>query len=397
MNAPARFRVGSAVLSRKALRWRRSGHPWVFRDDLVSLEDVPTHVVAVRDEDGREHGIAASSTRSKIGLRFVEDAATLTRDRERWFAERIDEAIARRATLDDTNAYRVVAADGDGIPGLIVDRYGDVLVLQALIPFVDAQLDLIVPALVERFEPRMLLARNDLRVRGLEGLEAGVELLHGRRVREVEYFDADLRFVARPWDGQKTGAFLDQRPARRLARSLAAGQEVLDLCCYQGAFALHCARGGAAAILAIDASQSAIDAARVSAERNAIRTVEFRRGKVAPQLAALVEEGRKFCLVVLDPPAFAKSRAELEAATRGYIELNAKAMRTVAPGGHFLTCSCSYAMRAEAFRKLLGEAARRAGRRFIDRGRVQPALDHPVLLGLPEADYLQVQHLEAQA
>lgn len=395
MSGRARFRVGSAVVSRKGARWHRGGHPWVFRDDLVSFDDVPSHVVRVHDEAGRALGYAASSSKSKIALRFLGASGEVERDREAWFARRLRDAAARRAVLDEeTDAYRVVAADGDGLPGLIVDRYADVLVLQALTPFVEAQIDLIVPVLVELFAPRMVLARNDLRVRALEGLPAEVALLHGRRVRSVLYRDGELRFEVDPWTGQKTGAFLDQRPARRLARELAAGRDVLDLCCYHGGFALHAARGGARSVLAVDASQTAIDAGRAAAERNDVRTVEFRRGKVAALAAEFVGDARQFGLVVLDPPAFAKSRAELEAATRGYIELNAKAMRLVAPGGTLITCSCSYALRAEAFKKLLAEAARRSGARFVDRGRLAPAVDHPVLLGLPEADYLQVHQLE---
>lgn len=407
-----RFRLGRAVVGRKGLRWHRSGHPWLFRDDLLSLEDVPTHLCRVEDERGVDLGLAASSSRSKIGLRFVDGPRVGARParegepestdgsepvtaeaRQAWFARRIDAAIERRRPLEaETDACRMVASDGDGIPGLLVDRYADILVLQALTPFVDSQLDLIVPVLVDRLGPRMVLARNDLRVRALEGLESGVELLHGRRVAHVEIQEHGIRSVVDPWTGQKTGAFLDQRPARKLVMERASGR-VLDLFCYQGGFALHARRGGATSVLAVDASAAAIEEVVAASKRNGLDGIEARRGKAVPVLQELIASRASFDGVIVDPPAFAKSKAELEAATRGYVELNAKAMRVVAPGGWVVTCSCSYALRAEAFKKILAEAARRAGRSFVDRGRIPPAIDHPVRLGLPEADYLQAHFL----
>ena len=389
-----RYSLGHAVVGRKGMRWHRTGHPWVFRDDLVEFQDVPTHLCRVQDEQGRELGLAASSSQSKIALRFVAGPGSEIEDREAWFAARLDAAIARRRELrEDCSAWRVVAGDGDLLPGLLVDRYADVLVLQVLTPFIETQIDLIVPHLVRRFEPRMVLARNDLRVRALEALPEAIELLHGRRVASVEIEEHGLRWVVDPWAGQKTGAFLDQRPAHALVEARAHGQ-MLDLFCYQGGFALHARRGGAESVLAVDASASAIAEVEAAATRNGLDGIEARRAKVVPVMSELLGAGRQFDGIVLDPPAYAKSKADLEAATRGYIELNAKAMRLAAPGAWLLTCSCSYALRPEAFRKILAEAARRAQRCFIDRGRLASAVDHPVRLGLPESDYLKVHLLE---
>lgn len=391
-----RFAIGRAVVTRKGARWHASGHPWIFRDDTKVCETTPTHVCRVVDEEGRELGFAASSPQSKIALRDLgrSSPGSTSSEREAFFAARIDAAISLRRPLEAvTDAYRVIASEGDGLPGLIVDRYADVLVLQALTPFVDAQIDLIVPPLVERLAPRMVLARNDLRVRGLEGLDAGIALLHGRRVSEVSYRDHDLSFVVDPWVGQKTGAFLDQREARRYVREHARGR-VLDLFCYQGAFAFHARRGGAESVLAVDSSERAILEVEKGMARNGLDHIEARRAKVAPLLRELAAQGEIFDIVICDPPAFAKSKGDLLRATRGYLELNARAMQVVAPGGVLVTCSCSYGLRDEAFVKILAEAARRAERSFVDRGRLAVALDHRVLLGHADADYLKVHALE---
>ncbi|MCB9892376.1 MAG: class I SAM-dependent rRNA methyltransferase [Planctomycetes bacterium] len=392
-----RFSIGLAVVSRKGMRLHHSGHPWIYRDDLVEFRDVPTHVCELVDESRTSLGYAASSSASKIALRFLgrESPGTTVSEREAWFARCIDTAIDARRDLETrTDAYRVIASEGDGLPGLIVDRYADVLVLQALTPFVDSQLDLIVPRLVERFESRMIVGRNDLRVRRIEGLSASVELLHGRRVASTLYRDDDLEFSVDPWSGQKTGAFLDQRVARQWVRRHARGR-VLDLFCYEGAFSFHARRGGADSVLAVDSSERAIAEVEAGIERNGLDRIEARRSKVAPLLQSLADEDARFDLVICDPPAFAKSKGDLQRATRGYTELHGRAMRVVAPGGALVACSCSYALRDEAFGQLLATAARRTGRRFVDRGRLRVGEDHRLLLGHPEADYLKVHVLEA--
>lgn len=396
MSSASRFSVGLATLTAKGRRWHATGHPWVFRDDVARLEEGRGLLVRVQDDAGRGLGLASLSPGSKIALRFLERGPEAEiRDRFAWFRGRLERALRRRDALaGETNACRVVSSEADGLPGLIVDRYADVLVLQSLTRFVEEHLDHIVPLLVELCEPTMVLARNDVRVRRLEGLEERVDLCHGRRTERVEIYEHGLSFVVEPFRGQKTGFYLDQRPARRLIQRIARGR-VLDLYCYTGGFALHAARGDADSVLAVDTSRRALEAVVQGAARNGLAGIEVRHGRVPALLKALVDSGERFDVVVLDPPAFAKSRGAVEAAFRGYVDLNRKALRLLARGGSLLTSSCSYNMRPELFRAALAEAATRAGPGFLDRGRLAPARDHPVLLGFPESDYLKVHLLEA--
>ena len=392
-----RFALGSARISKKGARWHSGGHPWIYSDDVEEVDEGRGFVVRVFGPDQRELGLACWSPQSKIALRMLERGAGHDlEDRMAWFAARLDAAIERRAPLrDESNAMRLVSSEADGLPGLIVDRYADVLVLQSLTPFIEEHLDHIVPSLVQRTQAAMVLARNDVRVRDFEGLPRGIDILHGTRREHVEIQEHGLRLRVDPFTGQKTGYFLDQRPARELVMQRARGS-VLDLFCYIGGFALHAARGGAERVVAIDSSARAIQEVEAGAARNGLEDrVEARQQKANQALEALAAEGARFDGIIVDPPAFAKSRAQLEGAERGYLDLNAKAMRLLAPGGWMLCCSCSANMRPARFQSLLAEAAARARRGFLDRGRLQPALDHPVLLGLPESDYLKVHLLEA--
>ncbi|MDP6423480.1 MAG: class I SAM-dependent rRNA methyltransferase [Planctomycetota bacterium] len=395
-----RFEVGRATLTAKGRRWHATGHPWAWRDDISAVEEGRGFLVRVRDDRGDELGVATWSPSSKIALRFVgagqDEAEDPLGDRLAWFRARLQRAIERRAVLAaETDACRLVSAEADGLPGLIVDCYAKTVVLQSLTPFIEEHLDHIVPALVDLVGASSVIARNDVRVRRLEGLAEGVELCHGSCPDRVDIVEHGLRLSVDPWRGQKTGFFLDQRPARARAEALAAESQgpVLDLFCYTGGFALHAARGGGGEVMAVDSSGTAVSELAAAAERNGLANVEAVQGKVARVLRQLEREGRRFAGIVLDPPAFAKSRADVDAAHRGYVDLNARAMGLLQPGGWMLTCSCSFNMRAERFREVLREAAARAGRRVFDRGRLAPAIDHPVLLGLPESDYLKMHLL----
>lgn len=391
-------RIGRAVLSPKGSRWQRTGHPWIFQDDISDLDPGEAHLVEVIGHKGHRLGISTWSPESKIALRMLLPGARAEiPDLAAFLRHRIQAAMARRRPLQaETNAWRIVSSEADGLPGLIVDRYAEALVLQSLTPFAEAHLGLIVPILVELLEPEMILARNDAGVRRLEGLPRIVELLHGRRMPRVRIREHDLQLEIDPYRGQKTGFFLDQRPARKLVeeQSSRSQGEILDLCCYTGGFSLHAARGGATRVLAVDQSEDALDEVRQAAERNGLPQIETRQGNVFDVVKELLHENRRFAGIVLDPPAFAKSRREVQGATRGYQDLNSKSLRLLAPGGWLVTCSCSYNMTPELFHAMLRKSAARAGVACLDHGRLPPALDHPVPLNLPEADYLKVHHLE---
>ncbi|HHI79094.1 MAG TPA: class I SAM-dependent rRNA methyltransferase [Planctomycetes bacterium] len=388
--------VGVYRLSKKGLRWFQKGHPWIFRDDLEEIEAPDRDLLArLVDPSGKPLAWASYSPHSKITLRILErgpgDGPAELRS---WIAERVRQAVeARRPLARETNGCRLVSSEGDALPGLIVDRFADVLVVQFMTPFIQGLATTIVPTLVELLEPRMILARNNAKVRRLEGLPLEITLLHGTRVEKVWFEENGLSFPVDPFLGQKTGFFLDQRPARGRVRALAsAGGEILDLCTYSGGFALNAAKGGAESVLAVDVSKSSLDLLEEARLANELSGVERVEANAFSFLKDLLEEGRRFDGIILDPPAFARSKREVEGAKRGYTKLNRRCLQLLRPGGWLLTCSCSYHATPSLFRNLLGEAAR--GMRVQDLGRIPPPEDHRVLLGFPESDYLKVHLLK---
>ncbi len=347
----------------------------------------------VEDPRGRFIGQALLSPRSEIRLRLLErtdrpvDAS--------WWHERLAAAIARREGIDAT-ACRLVHGEGDGLPSLVLDRYDRYLVGQLLSAGLETQRPAILSALRELLRPAGVLLRHDVPVRRREGLSDEVELVGGEVPREVEVREGAIRYLAAPWDGQKTGAFLDQRPHRLLAGALARpGGQALDCFTYHGSFALHLA-GRAAGVLALDASEDALTRARANAALNGIETIEWRRADVFEALRALARSAERFDTIVLDPPAFAKSRASVPAALRGYREINLRAMRCLAPGGVLLTASCSFHVRLPEFLAMLAEAAGDSGRRVRLRRILGQGEDHPEVLTVPETGYLKGAVLEAE-
>ena len=292
------------------------------------------------------------------------------------------------------SGVRLVHGEADGVPGLVVDAYGTSLVLQATAAVVDRSLDAVVPVLVERTGAQMVLARHDLAVRRLEGLPEEVTLLHGRRIEEVEIEEHGVVHRVRPFTGQKTGFYLDQRPARRIAQQLAAGRRVLDLFAYQGGFGLAALAGGAVSALAVDQSAVALGLAEEAARRNGLEGLEVLRGNAFRVLRRLRDERRDFDLVVLDPPAFAKSRREVSGARRGYRDLNRMALRLLAPGGSLITSSCSHHLMPPMFEEILRQSAAGLPFRTVLRQRIMAGPDHPVWISLPESEYLKVLVLE---
>jgi 23S rRNA (cytosine1962-C5)-methyltransferase len=375
------------TITRRGAERARGGHLWIYRSDVRDAGEAEGGaVVRVRDERGRAVGQALYSSRSEIALRLLTTREeTIDRD---WWRARLRAAAARREGVErEAGAYRLVYSEGDLLPSLIVDKYGDVLVLQTLSQGTDALKNLFTELLVEEFAPRSIVERNDVRVRGLEGLPLQAGVLHGGEPGELEVEQHGVRFRVAPLGGQKTGAFLDQRENHLAARAYARGR-ALDCFTFNGGFALSIA-GVCESVLGLDISAEAVAASRRNAELNGASNVEFREANVFDALHALESAGERFDTIVLDPPAFAKNRASVEAAARGYKEINLRALKMLAPGGHLVTCTCSYHMTEPLFLEVLADAARDAHRRVQLVERRTQARDHPVLLGVPETLYLK--------
>jgi 23S rRNA (cytosine1962-C5)-methyltransferase len=364
----------------------RQGHLWIYRSDVVDVDAKGGAVVSVKDERGNFVGQALFSDSSQIALRFLTQSDEDI-DRE-WWRRRITEAANRRNIGSDTNAYRLIYSEGDLLPSLIVDRYADVLVLQTLSQGTDAVKSLLIEILVEEFKPRAVIERNDARVRSLEGLPLIAGTVYGDAPAELEILQHGLRFHVEPLGGQKTGSFLDQRENRLAARAAAQTTNrgrALDCFTFNGAFALHLA-SVCDNVIGIDISGEAVAAAQRNAALNEITNVEFREANVFDVLRE-VETG--FDVIVLDPPAFAKNRASLKAAIRGYKEINLRALKLLNPGGVLITCTCSYHVSEELFLEILAQAALDAHRRVQIVEKRMQATDHPALVGMPETYYLK--------
>ena len=372
------------VTARGAERWVR-GHPWIYRSDVQDEPSAPG-LVGVQDPRGRFIGQALYSPRSEIRLRMLERterAVDLA-----WWREHLSRCEERRAGIDAT-AYRLVHGEGDGLPSLVVDKYDRWLVIQLLSAGLDTMRLEIVEALVEVFHPDGILLRNDAPVRRREGLTEASSAGYGDVPREIEVREGPVRYLAAPWEGQKTGAFLDQRPNRLLAGVLARpGGRALDCFAYHGSFALHLA-GRAGSVLALDESREALDRGAANAELNQISNIEWRLGDAFETLRSFARARDRFDTIVLDPPAFAKSRSAVAAALRGYHEINLRAMRCLAPAGILLTASCSAHVRLPEFLGMLADAARDSGRRVLLRQVLGQGEDHPEVLTIPETGYLK--------
>ena len=364
----------------------RQGHLWIYRSDVVDVDAKGGAVVAVKDERGNFVGQAFFSDSSQIALRFLTQSdEEINRE---WWRRRITEAAHRRNTSADTNAYRLIYSEGDLLPSLIVDRYADVLVLQTLSQGTDAVKSLLIEILVEEFKPRAVIERNDARVRSLEGLPLIAGPVYGDAPAELEILQHGLRFHVEPLGGQKTGSFLDQRENRLAARATAQTTNrgrALDCFTFNGAFAMHLAPV-CEKVIGVDISGEAVAAARRNAALNEMTNVEFREANVFDVLRE-IEPG--FEVIVLDPPAFAKNRASLKAAIRGYKEINLRALKLLNPGGVLITCTCSYHVSEELFLEILAQAALDSHRRVQLMEKRMQATDHPALVGMPETYYLK--------
>ncbi len=366
----------------------KSGHVWVYRSDVLSSDGIPPGaVVTVTDQRGKPLGTALYSSTSQIAIRLV--SADPFVDFPALLSKRIADAVNYRESLvRDTDAYRVIFSEADFLPGLIVDRYNDILSLQVLTQAMDANpvREIVISELTARLHPESIVERTDPRVRELESLlPRSSGLLHGER-RATTFTMNGVRFHFDALEGQKTGAFLDQRDNYAASAGYAKG-EALDVFCYQGGFALHlaphCTR-----VTGVDSSRPALEVADRNAALNG-REIDWIEANAFDLLKDYASSSRRYDTVVLDPPAFAKTRRDLDSALRGYKELNLRALKMLRPGGLLVTCSCSYHVGQSEFLEMLGASAldaRRSLRLIEVRGQ---AKDHPVLLNVAETAYLK--------
>lgn len=364
----------------------RGGHPWIYRSDVRDAEAAPGAVVRVLGPKDRPLGYALFSDQSQIVLRVIARGETAI-DHAFWRA-RLRAAIAFRDALHlDATAVRLVHGEADLLPSLIVDRYADYLVVQALSQGMDRLLPTIVPLLVELTGAKGVLARNDPKVRQLEGLKQNVAILHGDVPQTVDVREGPVRYSVDPWHGQKTGLFLDQRENREAAARYASGR-VLDAFSYNGGFALRLA-SVARDVTALDSSADAVARITQNAAANKLTNVTAREANVFDELRHLERDGARFDTIVLDPPAFAKNKQSVPKALAGYKEINLRALRLLNPGGYLITCSCSYNVDEAMFGQVLYEASVDSHRQVTVVEKRMQGRDHPVLLGVPETYYLK--------
>jgi len=374
-------------VNRKGANRVASGHPWIFSSDVAERDHAaPGSVVRVADPERRALGMAHYSSTSQICLRLL--SREIQEIGPEFFAQRLAEANEfRRMVVRDTDAYRVVHGEGDRLPALVVDRYSDYLVIQTLDQGMDAAKDWIVAALVNLFSPRGIIARNDVAVRAHEQLPLETGVVYGEAPGDLTVHMNGLSFRADLLGGQKTGIFLDQRENYLAAAGYAHGR-ALDCFTSTGSFALHLA-AKCESVEAVDSSAAALATAEANRLANGIGNVTFREADVFEVLAGYASARREFSTVVLDPPAFAKSRRNLEAAARGYKEINLRALRLLGPGGVLVTCSCSHHLSEAMLLEIVAEAALDAKRELRVLERRTQAQDHPILLTVPETCYLK--------
>lgn len=377
------------VVNRAAASRVRAGYPWVFATDIVAAPDgsLDMDVVEVVDRAGRLLGTALYAAGSRLALRVL-GGGELTLDRG-LLEERIRRAAARRQRwFGSSDAHRVVHAEADRLPGLVVDRYRDVAVVQTAARAMDAREPEIAEAVAAVLGVRLVIARDDGSARDFEGLPRRRGVLWGTGATTVVYEEAGSRFETDLLTDSKTGSFLDQAENHRQAQCYATG-EALDAFTYHGGFALALARGGATSVLALDEADEAVARTRHNAAHNQLTQVTVAQRNAFDALRQFEAEGRSFDVVVLDPPALAKRKSGMAAAERAYKELNLRGWRLLRAGGVLITCSCSGKLSAERFGAIVAAAARDAGRAVQLLERRSAGRDHPALLGVPETDYLK--------
>jgi 23S rRNA (cytosine1962-C5)-methyltransferase len=378
--------IPTAVVSARGEDRIRSGHPWVYQSDVEDVAAEPGAIVDVLGPRQRFLGSAFYSSQSQISLRI------LTRNEEEvddaFWRSRIQAAVAFRESLNlNATAYRLVHGEGDLLPSLIVDRYANILVVQALSQGMDRHLPALLPHLLDATGADGVLARNDPRVRLLEGLEQRVDVLHGEVPDSIPVQEGGIEYDVDPRHGQKTGLFLDQRENREAAAQYARGR-TLDCFSYNGGFALRLARQ-CERVEALDISGEAVARISANAARNGIGNLSAREANVFDELRHLEKSDERFDTIVLDPPAFAKNKTSIPKALAGYKDINLRALRLLAPGGYLITCSCSYNVDEATFAGVIYEASSDSQVSVTVVEKRMQGRDHPVLLGVPETYYLK--------
>lgn len=375
------------VITRKGESRLESGHLWVYSSDVSDRGKAQAgDVVQVVNQRGRSLGTALYSASSQITLRLLSPGK-IDSIEDFLFARLSDALEHRRRVVQDSDCYRLVHADGDLLPALVVDRYGDYLAVQLLNQATDRLSATIVACLKRLIDPEGIVARNDASVRKLEGLPSDVRVIDGEIPAEVEVHMNGLKLLADLTGGQKTGIYLDQRENYLAAQRHARGR-ALDCFTSTGGFALHLARA-CDSVEGVDSSAKAIESARANAAANQLTNIDFREADVFHLLSGYVSARRSFDCIVIDPPAFAKNKATLDQAIRGYRDLNLRALRLLGKGGVLVTCSCSYHVSEADLLAVTAEAALDAGRRLRVLERRAQAADHPILLTVPETHYLK--------
>ena len=366
-----------------------SGSLWIYDNEINWCTDTCYDGCTVDVLDSRRRFVARGffNSESKIVVRVLTRDENEEIDRE-FFRRRIERAWEYRRSIGLTNACRVVFGDSDGLPGLTVDKFGDYLSFQIVSLGLESWKETIIEILVEIFAPKGIYERNDLPVREKEGMEQRKGCVYGTVPEMVEIMEHDARMLVNIPEGQKTGHFLDQQENRGILKDYVPGKSVLDLCCCSGGFAVHAGIYGASSVDAVDVSESALELVRKNAALNGVE-VNTICENVFDLAHRFCDEGKEYDVVILDPPAFAKSRRVLESAYKGYKELNYRCMKLVKSGGFMVTCSCSQFMTKELFLKMLREAAVDSGRQVRLIREVMQSRDHPAAIGEPSALYLK--------
>ena len=383
MPTPTAVRV-----NRKAAERFEDGHVWIFSSDVIDRGDAQAgDFVKVIDQKGRALGTAHYSSTSQIALRLL--SGHIEPINEEFFFKRCEAALRfREQVVRNTTAYRLIHAEGDLLPGLIADRYGDYLAVQLLDQGMDRQASEVVLALTRLLAPRGIVARNDVAVRAKESLPLETKILAGEIPPLIEIEMNGLRLAVDLMGGQKTGVFLDQRENYPVVAQYASGGRALDCFTGSGGFALQLAQR-CASVEAVDSSAAALESARHNAAANGLTNIEFREANALQYLPSLVAARRTFDLVIVDPPAFTKSRDSLDGAARGYKDINLRALRLLNPGGVLVSCSCSHHMSEAHLFEVIAQAALDSGKRLRVLERRTQAQDHPILLTVPETHYLK--------
>jgi 23S rRNA (cytosine1962-C5)-methyltransferase len=398
------------IITQKGTRWVEGGHPWIYEAEVLSEEGNAENgaLVDAVSEKGKYLGTGFLSRNSKIRIRLVSRNANDRFDENFW-ARRIRYAWDYRKTVmgDDKTCCRVIFGEADAFPGLTVDRFGDVLVAQTLSIGIERIKPMLFPLIVRVLNEdgegiKGLYERNDVAIRALEGMEQGkgwfdIPGLPTPESTVTTITENGIEYLVDVENGQKTGFFLDQKYNRLAVRRIAKDRKVLDCFTHTGSFALNAAAGGAAHVTAVDISESAVEMAKANAERNGLADrMDFVVADVFDLLAELLREGKKpYDLIILDPPAFTKSRKTVQSAERGYREINSAALKLLPPGGYFATASCSHFMPTELFERMLDRAAFDAGVQLKQIEQRQQAPDHPILRNVPETDYLKFYLFQA--